>query len=268
MEGTRDQATQYMNLLLQKFDGSPAENFHLLRQISVTVAGDKIYRESIVGKEQVDEQMLKYYLERVEIDIIIYKDSIAANLTADMMKFSNYGSVKKLTKKQAEARAKAVAKAAKKKVVLSDIGVFTSEECGKLYKAIKSESLNVYNTYWHMTLNKDHSIPSGKQLVELLNAMRQMTFDKKDVQRIIYLKANRLKVKIKKENMKGPTEATEETLVPPNESDSENDEDGGLSSEIDAGKEDGSESENEKESVVIVNREVNIFHDTFHLYFH
>lgn len=43
----------------------------MLRQILVTVAGDRIYRESIVSKAEVDSQMLKYYLERVEIDLVM-----------------------------------------------------------------------------------------------------------------------------------------------------------------------------------------------------
>ena len=71
-------------------------------------------------------------------------------------------SARKSTKKQKDARAKAIAKAMKKNIVLSDVGVFAAEDCGKLYKAIKAESINVFNTYWHNTLNKDHSIPSGK----------------------------------------------------------------------------------------------------------
>lgn len=108
LESTKDQATDYLMLLLEKYDGSPAENFQLLRQISVTVAGDKIYRESIVSESEVDGQMLKYYLERVEIDLIIYKETIAKKLTKNMMAMATFGSVKKLTKKQTEARAKAV----------------------------------------------------------------------------------------------------------------------------------------------------------------
>ena len=220
LESSRDQATDYMTLLLDNCDGTQSEKFQLLRQIAVTVAGDKIYREAIVGKSEVDAQMLKYYLERVEIDLIVYKGSIATKLTKEMMTMTHFGSVKKLNKKQTEARAKAVAKALKKNIVLGEIGVFSAEDCGKLYKAIKAESVNVYNTYWHMNLNKDHSIPSGKQLVSLLNAMRLMAFDKKDIKRISFLKANRLKVKIKKETMKV---STEELKKLKEDSDSEDD---------------------------------------------
>ena len=211
LESSRDQATDYMMLLLDNCDGSQADKFQLLRQISMTVAGDKIYREAIVGKREVDSQMLKYYLERIEIDLTIYKGSIATKLTKEIMSMTHFGSVKKLNKKQTEARAKAVAKALKKNVVLGEVGIFSAEECGKLYKAIKAESVNVYNTYWHMNLNKDHSIPSGKQLVSLLNAMRVLAFDKKDIKRIFYLKANRLKVKVKRENMKVSTELKEDS---------------------------------------------------------
>jgi hypothetical protein len=239
LESTRDQATDYLMLLLENYDGSPAENFQLLRQISVTVAGDKIYRESIVSKSEVDAQMLKYYLERVEIDLIIYKETIAKNLTKDMMAMATIGSVKKPTKKQTEARAKAVAKAAKKNIILSEIGIFTAEDCGKLYKTIKSESVNVYNTFWHMNLNKDHSIPSGKQLVALLNSMRVLSFDKKEIKRVFYLKANREKVRIKKESMKGPTEEVKE------DSESGDDPDEGNSSGV--------------EDEVVINVEVNYF---------
>lgn len=60
LDSTRDQATDYLMLLLENYDGSPAEKFQLLRQISVTVAGDKIYRESIGSKSEADAQMLKY----------------------------------------------------------------------------------------------------------------------------------------------------------------------------------------------------------------
>ena len=76
LESSRDQATDYMMLLLDNCDGSQADKFQLLRQISVTVAGDKIYREAIVGKSEVDSQMLKYYFERIEIDLTIYKGSM------------------------------------------------------------------------------------------------------------------------------------------------------------------------------------------------
>jgi hypothetical protein len=179
MEPVSNQATKYLQLLLKNFDGSPAEKFYLLRQISVTVAGDRIYRESIVSKAVVDSQMLKYYLDRVEIDLVMYKDTISSHLTKEMMRMTHFGTARQLTKKQADARAKAVAKAAKKNIVLSDVGVFTAEDCGKLYKAIKAESINVFITYWHNTLNKDHTIPSGKQLVALLNSMRLMSSDKK-----------------------------------------------------------------------------------------
>ena len=220
LESSRDQATDYMTLLLDNCDGSQAEKFQLLRQISVTVAGDRIYREAIVGKSEVDSQMLKYYLERIEIDLTIYKGSIATKLTKEIMSMTHFGTVKKLNKKQTEARAKQVAKALKKNAVLADVGVFSAEECGKLYKAIKAESINVYNTYWHMNLNKDSSIPSGKQLVALLNAMRLMAFDKKDIKRILYLKANRLKVQVKRETMKVSTVEVKEFKE---DSDSEDD---------------------------------------------
>ena len=57
LESTRDQANDYMMLLLDNCDGSQAEKFQLLRHISVTVAGDKIYREAMVSKSEVDAQM-------------------------------------------------------------------------------------------------------------------------------------------------------------------------------------------------------------------
>ena len=63
----------------------------------------------------------------------------------------------------------------------------------------------MYNTFWHMNLNKDHSIPSGKQLVALLNSMRVHSFDKNEIKRFFYSKANRQKVKIN-ETMKESTE--------------------------------------------------------------
>ena len=71
---------------------------------------------------------------------------------------THFGTARKLTKKQEDARANAVAKAMKRNIVLSDVWVLTAEDRGKLYKAIKAESINVFNTYWHNMLNKDHSI--------------------------------------------------------------------------------------------------------------
>ena len=164
--------------------------------------------------------MLKYYLERIEIDLTIYKGSIATKLTKEILSMTHFGSAKKLNKKQTEARAKQVAKALKKNAVLAEVGVFSAEKCGKLYKAIKAERINVYDTYWHMNLNKDHSIQSSKQLVALLNAMRVMAFDKKDMKRILYLKSNRLKVQVKRETMKVSTVEVKEFKE---DSDSEDD---------------------------------------------
>ena len=92
-------------LLLDNCDGSQAEKFQLLRQSSVTVAGDKIYREAIVGKSEVDAQMLKYYLERVGIDITVNNGSIASKLTKEIMAMKHLGSIEMLNKKQTEARA-------------------------------------------------------------------------------------------------------------------------------------------------------------------
>ena len=90
-------------------DGSTANNF--LRQISVNVAWDKIYGEAIVSKSEVDAQLFKYYLE---IDLVIYKDTIASNLTMGIMIIAHFVSI---NKKQTEARTKAVANAAKKNTV-------------------------------------------------------------------------------------------------------------------------------------------------------
>ena len=136
-EPDSDQATEYLRLLLKNFDGSPAEKFYLLRQISVTVAGDRTYREPIVSKAEVDSQMLKYYLERVEIDLVMYKDTISSHLTKEMMRMTHFGTARKLTKKQADARAKAVAKAMKKNIVLSDVGVSQMRIVGSCMKPLK-----------------------------------------------------------------------------------------------------------------------------------
>lgn len=95
----------YMMLLLDNCDGSQADKFQLRRQISVKVAGDKIYGEAIVGKSEVDAQMLKYYLERVGIDTTVYNGSIASKLTKEIMAITPFGCIKMLKKKLTEVRA-------------------------------------------------------------------------------------------------------------------------------------------------------------------
>ena len=70
---------------------------------------------------------------------------------------------------------------------------------------IKYEANNTFNPLWVKALNKNGEIPSGIQLVDLLEKVREGAFEVKDLQRRVYLVASRKRVAQRKALK--PTEA-------------------------------------------------------------
>jgi hypothetical protein len=164
-----DQADAYGKDLLSKAKLTEVEKFHLLRGISVTIVGVRVNGNAKSSKEEMAAKMLTLYKERVEMDLQIHKNGIAANLTAEMMmKRCGPGAPKKLTKRRKEAIERAEVKAAKRKVAAADPELMSALECSDLFLAIKYETNNVYNPIWVKSLNKNGDIPSGVQLADLI----------------------------------------------------------------------------------------------------
>ena len=64
-----DQADSYGRDLLSRGKFSEVEKFNLLRGISVTVAGIRAKGKVRSSKEELESTMLKFYQERLEIDL-------------------------------------------------------------------------------------------------------------------------------------------------------------------------------------------------------
>jgi hypothetical protein len=193
-----DQADSYGRELLSRGKFTEIEKFNLLRGISVTVAGIRANGKARSSKEELESTMLKFYHERLEIDLQFHKNGIASNLTADVMKKRVLGAPKKLTKRMREALGRAEVKAAKKNVSAADPENFSGVECHELFLEIKYESNNTFNPLWVKALNKNGDIPSGVQLVDLLDKVREGAFAVKDSQRRVYLVASRKRIAQKK----------------------------------------------------------------------
>jgi DNA-binding transcriptional MerR regulator len=71
-------------------------------------------------------------------------------------------------------------------------------ECSDLFLAIKYETNNLYNPIWVRSLNKNGYIPSGVQLVDLIDRVREESFNAKEVKRIEYLLVSRNRTALKK----------------------------------------------------------------------
>jgi hypothetical protein len=108
-----------------------------------------------------------------------------------MMKRCGPGAPKKLTKRRKEANERAEVKAAKRKVAAADPELMSALECSDLFLAIKYETNNVYNPIWVKSLNKNGDIPSGVQLADFIETVREESFNAKEVKRIEYLVVGR-----------------------------------------------------------------------------
>ena len=160
----------------------------------MTVAGIKANGNPRSSKEELESAILGYYHERLVLDIKTHSAGIAANFTVDMMKKRVLGSKKKLSKRTIGAIAKAELKAAKRNGVAADREYLTGLECHNLFLEIKYDANNTFNPLWLSALNKDGSIPSGVQLSDLLDKVREEAFTLKDAQRIVYLVASRKRI--------------------------------------------------------------------------
>lgn len=193
-----DQADAYGRNLLSRANLTEVEKFHLLRGISVTIVGVRVNGNVKSSKEEMAAKMLNLFKERVEIDLNIHRNGLAANLTAEMMMKRFPFAQRKLTKRMKEAIGRAEVKAAKKNVAAADPVNMSALECSDLFLAIKYETNNVYNPIWVRSLNKNGDIPSGVQLVDLIDRVREESFNAKEVKRIEYLLVSRKRTALKK----------------------------------------------------------------------
>ena len=182
-----DQADEYGRNLLARKIFTDVEKFNLLRGISMTVAGIKANGKIRTSREELENLILGYYHERLVLDLDKHSDGIAANFTVEIMKRRVLGANKKLSKRKEEAIEKAEIKAAKKNVAAADPENLSAFECFDLFQEIKYEANNTFNPIWVKLLNKDGSIPSGVQLNDLLDKVREEAFSMKDEQRRVYL---------------------------------------------------------------------------------
>lgn len=190
-KSTVDQAPEYGQNLLARNRFSEVENFHLLRGISITVAGIKANGKPRTSRSEFDSMIFAYYHERLVFDLDTHSANIVANLTIDIMKKCALAGPKKLTRRKKEAVEKAEIKAAKKNVAAADPENFTGVECYDFFQEIKYEANDTFNPIWVKTLNKNGDIPSGLQLNDLLDKVRVESFNSKDAQWRVYLVATR-----------------------------------------------------------------------------
>jgi uncharacterized protein (DUF302 family) len=188
-----DQADEYGRNLLARKRFTDVEKFNLLRGISMTVAGIKANGKTRTSREELENLILGYYH-----DLDKHSDGIAANFTVEIMKRRVLGANKKLSKRKEEAIEKAEIKAAKKNVTAADPENLSALECYDLFQEIKYEANNTFNPIWVKLLNKDGSIPSGVQLNDLLDKVREEAFSMKDEQRRVYLVASRKRIASRK----------------------------------------------------------------------
>ena len=186
-----DQAHEYGRNLLARNRFSEVEKFNLLRGISITVAGIKANGKPCTSKADLESMILGYYHERLVLDLDTHSAGLAANFTIDIMKRRVLGGPKKLSRRKKEAVEKAEIKAAKKNIAAADPENFTGLERHDLFQEIKYEANNTFNPIWVKTLNKNGDIPSGLQLNDILDKVREESFALKDAQRRIYLVATR-----------------------------------------------------------------------------
>ena len=97
-----DQADEYGRNLLLRNKFSDVEKFNLLRGISVTIADIRANGNARTSKEELESITLEFYNERVNLDLSIHKNGIAAELTSDMMKKRVLGARKKLSKRMCQ----------------------------------------------------------------------------------------------------------------------------------------------------------------------
>lgn len=193
-----DQADAYGRNLVARAKLTEVEKYNMLRAASVTVAGVKAYGMAKMSKAELESTCLKLYLERIVLDLHQYRNGIGAAFDLEMMSKRSLASGKTLTKRKQEALDKAIKKAVKNNVTPPEQENFSALDCHELFLEIKFESNNTFNPIWVKNLNKNGDIPSGVQLVDLLDKLRLDAFEAKDAQRRIYLDISRKRTAQKK----------------------------------------------------------------------
>ena len=193
-----DQADAYGRNLVARAQLTEVEKYNMLRAASVTVAGVKAYGMAKMSKAELEATCLKLYLERIVLDLHQYRNGIGAAFDLEMMSKRSLASGKTLTKRKQEALDKAIKKAVKNNVTPPEQENFSALDCHELFLEIKFESNNTFNPIWVKNLNKNGDIPSGVQLVDLLDKLRLDAFEAKDAQRRVYLDISRKRTAQKK----------------------------------------------------------------------
>ena len=207
-----DQAGQYGLELLARASSklTDKEKFSLIRATSVAVAGIRAHGRARTSKSELEKMMLGFYLDRVVLDLKTHQNGIAEKLTFDIMKQRVLGDPKEMKGKKLAAFELASKKAAKKHEVPPDADEFSGLSCAELFLEIKYEANNTFNPLWVKLLNQNGDMPSGVQLSDILDQLREKAFEIKDEKRRAFLvvgrkrTADRMAVKA----VKGPLSET------------------------------------------------------------
>jgi hypothetical protein len=189
---------QYAFQLLRSGTIPAKDSLILLRDYSVAIAGLEITRRKKTNAELLAEDLLKAFSERIDIDLNddLLKGVIPRETDRGIMMDGNFGGkIRNLTKAQLKSKARSDAKRVKQnKPLLEADGLFNSKDCVVIYKRCKASALNSFNAALYSLLNKDKSIPSGKQLIEILNKIRELDFRMNDERRVRNLRLSRVRL--------------------------------------------------------------------------
>ena len=103
-----DQADAYGRNLVSRAKLTALEKYNMLRVHSVTVAGVKAYGMAKMSKVELEATVLKFYLERIVLDLHTYKNGIGAAFDYEMMSKRSLESGKAIPKRKQEALDKAI----------------------------------------------------------------------------------------------------------------------------------------------------------------
>lgn len=213
---------QYAYQLLRQ-DSIPVKDAcTMLRDYSVAIAGLEITRRKKTNAELLAEDLLKAFTQRIEIDLKddLFKGVIPNDTTQAIMLDKTFcGKKRNLTTKQLVMKAKADAKRLKLNLpLLVNDGQFKSADCVTIYKRCKANVLNNFNSALFKLLNKDSGIPSGKQLIELLNKVRAHEYQESEEKRVKILLLSRIKAKEEKKKQKNDKEENTNMISTPSAS--------------------------------------------------
>jgi hypothetical protein len=192
-----NQSMQYAYHLLRKVPIN-SRDFHLmLRDYSMGICGNEISRRQKSSVEVVGAELLKAYTERIKLDLSdnLFKGLVPIDTTYEMMLEQNFGEKKRApTKLRQEKKLEADQKRINKNLpIIVPSGLLKADDCLTIYRRCRASAVNIYNPGLFTLTNKDKTIPSGKQLIELLDDVRKYAYKNKENVRVKNLTAYRAK---------------------------------------------------------------------------